>query len=246
MPSRSVDELEIVVLVDKVAREPALTTGYGLSIYLEPRVGGKNYHILFDTGPSYEILHRNAELLGVDLGKIDRIVISHFHRDHYGALPELLEHTPRQGTVFVPEEPWFAMHVLKKARRLGWRVARVQTSTPVAPGVYAFGPVARSLEISLKIVLRNGRQALIVGCGHASIPIILRWAGGKGEYELVAGGFHLKEEDEDSAEKLGEILSTINVVKVMPLHCSGHEDTFRKVLGEKFVEGGAGAKLTLL
>ncbi len=241
-----VDEVEIVVLVDKAAREQGLATDYGLSIYVEPRRGGKSYHILFDTGPSYEILSRNADMLGVDLGKIDRIVISHFHRDHYGALSELLDNVSQQGTIFVPEEPWFALHVLKKARSLGWRVARVQTSTPVAPGVYAFGPVARSLEISLKIVLRDGRRALLVGCGHAGIPMILRWAGRLDGYELVAGGFHLKEEDDESAEKLGEMLSVMNVGKVMPLHCSGHEEAFRKVLGERFVYGGAGARLVLL
>ena len=241
-----VDEVEIVVLVDRAAKKRGLATDYGLSIYVEPRRGGKSYHILFDTGPSFEILRRNADMLGVDLNRIDRIVISHFHRDHYGALSELLDNVSRQGTIFVPEEPWFALHVLKKARSLGWRVARVQTSTPVAPGVYAFGPVARSLEISLKIVLKDGRRALLVGCGHASIPMILRWAGRLDRYELVAGGFHLKEEDDESAEKLGEMLTVMKIGKVMPLHCSGHEETFRKVLGEKFVSGGAGTRLVLL
>jgi len=44
---------------------------------------------LFDTGPSERIIE-NAQRLGVDLSKIDKIALSHGHYDHSGGLPQLL------------------------------------------------------------------------------------------------------------------------------------------------------------
>jgi 7,8-dihydropterin-6-yl-methyl-4-(beta-D-ribofuranosyl)aminobenzene 5'-phosphate synthase len=48
--------------------------------------------ILLDTGARCAAV-RNADTLGVDLGSIDRIVLSHAHRDHTGGLFEILRRT---------------------------------------------------------------------------------------------------------------------------------------------------------
>ena len=45
--------------------------------------------ILFDTGPT-AMITRNAAALGVDIGSVDRIVLSHGHYDHTGGLQEVL------------------------------------------------------------------------------------------------------------------------------------------------------------
>jgi len=58
---------------------------WGLSILVE--VDGMK--ILMDTGFSFSALH-NAQLIGVDLASIDRVVLSHGHADHTGGLRELL------------------------------------------------------------------------------------------------------------------------------------------------------------
>jgi 7,8-dihydropterin-6-yl-methyl-4-(beta-D-ribofuranosyl)aminobenzene 5'-phosphate synthase len=59
---------------------------HGLSLYVE----AGDQKILFDTGSNVALAH-NANLLGIDLGGIDRVVLSHGHYDHTGGLKYLLE-----------------------------------------------------------------------------------------------------------------------------------------------------------
>lgn len=58
---------------------------WGLSILVE--VDGMK--ILMDTGQSFSAVH-NAQLMGVDLSTINKIVLSHSHIDHTGGLREIL------------------------------------------------------------------------------------------------------------------------------------------------------------
>jgi 7,8-dihydropterin-6-yl-methyl-4-(beta-D-ribofuranosyl)aminobenzene 5'-phosphate synthase len=48
------------------------------------------YQTLFDTGPDGAALARNLDSLKVDLIAVDRIVLSHWHRDHSGGILEFL------------------------------------------------------------------------------------------------------------------------------------------------------------
>jgi len=59
---------------------------WGQSVYLE--ADGKK--ILFDTGLGKALLH-NAKALGVEMGKIDYLILSHGHVDHTGGLKDALE-----------------------------------------------------------------------------------------------------------------------------------------------------------
>lgn len=57
-----------------------LDIGHGLSMIIEK---DKN-NILFDTGGPQESAIKNASKLGIDLSKVDAVVISHGHNDHNG------------------------------------------------------------------------------------------------------------------------------------------------------------------
>ena len=59
---------------------------HGLSFYVET----KQHRLLFDLGPDKTVFE-NAKKLGVDLGAVDTVVISHGHYDHGGALRQFLE-----------------------------------------------------------------------------------------------------------------------------------------------------------
>jgi len=50
----------------------------------------ENVKILFDTGYS-DVVIKNAQSMGIDLSKLDNIVISHGHNDHTGGLKYLFE-----------------------------------------------------------------------------------------------------------------------------------------------------------
>jgi 7,8-dihydropterin-6-yl-methyl-4-(beta-D-ribofuranosyl)aminobenzene 5'-phosphate synthase len=78
-------EIRISTLSENTANYGFLAE-WGLSILVE--VDG--VRILVDTGLSFSPVH-NAQLMGIDLATIDRIVLSHGHADHTGGLREVLK-----------------------------------------------------------------------------------------------------------------------------------------------------------
>ena len=63
--------------------------------------GGKR--ILFDTGNNGDILAQNAKAKGIDLSKLDFVVMSHRHGDHMGGLAYLLSVNPKV-KIYAPKE----------------------------------------------------------------------------------------------------------------------------------------------
>ncbi len=63
----------------------------GIALLVEVEWGRYSYRALFDTGMTGKVLLHNAAALGVDLGRLDHVVVSHGHPDHYGGLVGLLE-----------------------------------------------------------------------------------------------------------------------------------------------------------
>lgn len=77
-------QIRITTLSENTANYGFLAE-WGLSILVE--VDG--LRILMDTGLSFSAVH-NAQLMGIDLSTVSRIVISHGHADHTGGLREVL------------------------------------------------------------------------------------------------------------------------------------------------------------
>jgi 7,8-dihydropterin-6-yl-methyl-4-(beta-D-ribofuranosyl)aminobenzene 5'-phosphate synthase len=70
-------------------------TQWGLSLYLDSQRGNEARAILLDFGYTPEALINNIEIIGVDPGKLDALVVSHGHFDHYGGLIGFLDkHRP--------------------------------------------------------------------------------------------------------------------------------------------------------
>jgi 7,8-dihydropterin-6-yl-methyl-4-(beta-D-ribofuranosyl)aminobenzene 5'-phosphate synthase len=59
---------------------------WGLSLHLEASYQGGNSQYLLDFGFTPEIINRNLDLLDIDLGRINGLILSHGHRDHFGGL----------------------------------------------------------------------------------------------------------------------------------------------------------------
>ena len=65
---------------------------WGLSLHLESVQSGEKSRYLLDFGYTPEVLIRNFELLDLDPGQIDGLILSHGHRDHYGGLEGFVTH----------------------------------------------------------------------------------------------------------------------------------------------------------
>jgi 7,8-dihydropterin-6-yl-methyl-4-(beta-D-ribofuranosyl)aminobenzene 5'-phosphate synthase len=108
-----VDKLSIRVLVDlthniflrpttfnRVTLQPAprpkdytkeLHTQWGLSLLLESAKAGETRTLMLDYAYTPDALLNNFELLGADAKKIDALIVSHGHFDHYGGLLAFLD-----------------------------------------------------------------------------------------------------------------------------------------------------------
>lgn len=84
--------MKIHALVENSSKPYGPIGEHGLSLYIEM----ENQVILFDTGQGDRFVH-NADIMGVDLSKVDLTVISHGHYDHGGGMNAFLnanDHAP--------------------------------------------------------------------------------------------------------------------------------------------------------
>lgn len=95
----SAAESRITILYDAFGQPNALRKDWGFAALVE--VGGKR--ILFDTGDDAETFAHNTKALGVDLTRLDFVVMSHRHGDHMGGLAYLLEVNPGV-KIYAPKE----------------------------------------------------------------------------------------------------------------------------------------------
>jgi 7,8-dihydropterin-6-yl-methyl-4-(beta-D-ribofuranosyl)aminobenzene 5'-phosphate synthase len=108
----TIDKLSVRVLVDSasdiffrpqtisgVKTEPGrssnslrpLHSEWGLSLLLEPERGNDKRTFLLDYGWTPEAINGNMELLKVDASKIDTLILSHGHFDHWGGMMGFLD-----------------------------------------------------------------------------------------------------------------------------------------------------------
>jgi 7,8-dihydropterin-6-yl-methyl-4-(beta-D-ribofuranosyl)aminobenzene 5'-phosphate synthase len=64
---------------------------HGLSCLLTLRHGDRTHAVLFDSGPEDRTFEQNVSRLGVDLGPVEAVVLSHGHWDHAGAMLRALQ-----------------------------------------------------------------------------------------------------------------------------------------------------------
>jgi 7,8-dihydropterin-6-yl-methyl-4-(beta-D-ribofuranosyl)aminobenzene 5'-phosphate synthase len=89
----------VTILYDAFGGRPGLTRDWGFAALVE--YGGKR--ILFDTGNNGPIFARNVRALGIDLRRLDFVVISHRHGDHTSGLSYLLRINPHV-KIYAPKE----------------------------------------------------------------------------------------------------------------------------------------------
>ncbi|GAG62481.1 unnamed protein product, partial [marine sediment metagenome] len=199
--------MRITILYDsyKYKKLPELRTGWGFSCLIE--TDEKN--ILFDTGWDGNILLNNMKYLGIDPEKIDIVVISHFHWDHCGGLPQILR-IDKKIDVYVPK--YFSTH-LKKEVKYRANLFEVLKSEEICEDVYTTGELGKDIK-EQSIILKTEKGLIVVtGCAHPSIGEILNVASNYGKVFGLIGGFH--------GFKEFHLISDISFI--MPCHCTRHK-----------------------
>jgi 7,8-dihydropterin-6-yl-methyl-4-(beta-D-ribofuranosyl)aminobenzene 5'-phosphate synthase len=97
--SAPAETASITVLYDAFGKDTAMTKDWGYAALVE--INGKR--ILFDTGDDPAILAKNVKAKGVDLTKLDFVVLSHRHSDHVSGFSYLLSVNPKV-RIYAPKE----------------------------------------------------------------------------------------------------------------------------------------------
>lgn len=180
-----VDSVSILPLIDYFAVDDGYRTEEGVSYLIK----AGNTTILYDLGfnkvgehPSPLLL--NMERAGVSLKEIDKIVISHIHRDHIGGNRDEKEHTfsLSAGKVDLPSITVYSPgEISPSENNPGANVKIIREPEVIDTGVATIGIYPRSLfligytaEQSIAVNVRGKGIVLIIGCGHQGIDQILR------------------------------------------------------------------------
>jgi 7,8-dihydropterin-6-yl-methyl-4-(beta-D-ribofuranosyl)aminobenzene 5'-phosphate synthase len=183
----------VTILYDAFGKSAAVTKAWGFSALVEYE--GKR--ILFDTGGNAEIFEHNVKALGVDLSKLDFVVLSHRHSDHISGVNYLLRINPSV-KIYTAADPWgpFGWAAPNRFYRRDESLAaemryfdgkppemlatgspwpqanfvRVEATTEIAPGIFlvpTISEVTGTLELREISLAMRGPQGLIVVSGCA-------------------------------------------------------------------------------
>jgi 7,8-dihydropterin-6-yl-methyl-4-(beta-D-ribofuranosyl)aminobenzene 5'-phosphate synthase len=97
--SAAAETPRITILYDAFGKDAAMTKDWGYAALVE--INGTR--ILFDTGDDPAIFAKNVKAKGVDLTKLDFVVLSHRHGDHIGGVSYLLSANPKV-KIYAPKD----------------------------------------------------------------------------------------------------------------------------------------------
>jgi 7,8-dihydropterin-6-yl-methyl-4-(beta-D-ribofuranosyl)aminobenzene 5'-phosphate synthase len=234
--------LKFTILYDNYLHEQGTKPDWGFSCLIE----GTDKTILFDTGTQPDILLHNIDHLGVDLTKVEQIVISHDHHDHIGGLAKVLDRN-HDVSVYLPVS--FAYEIVRGVETKKAKVVSVDEPIEICPNVYSTGEMG--VQIKEQSLIINTKKGLIIvtGCSHQGIVNILERA--KKLFDrpiyLVFGGFHLGGMPDAKVEEIIESFKELGVEKCGATHCTGDRpiELFQKAFGDNYVPMGTGRILKI-
>ena len=83
-------DLRIINLMENTQGHAGCVFEHGLSFYVQT----EKHRLLVDAGPSENFM-KNAQALGIDLGQVDALILSHGHYDHSGGILPFAERFPK-------------------------------------------------------------------------------------------------------------------------------------------------------
>jgi 7,8-dihydropterin-6-yl-methyl-4-(beta-D-ribofuranosyl)aminobenzene 5'-phosphate synthase len=207
--------------------------------------------ILFDTFGDLDVFLKNIRNDKTDLSKIRHIVISHDDWDHIAGLRYITNRCPDLSVYICPNT-----HPQIKKMLNSYKVKVIEANTPasVTECVYTTGELRGTskgriiYEQSLVIKTSSG-LAVLCGCAHPNVLEIVQFVKEKFKENVIwlIGGFHLKDNDDETNAKIIRNLQLEGVSKIIPLHCTGKQaqNIIKKIFGDDYVQLKEGQMLEL-
>ena len=259
--------MNIKILCDDTRFRDEFECEHGLSIL----VTTNKHCVLFDVGQS-DVFYKNALKLGVDLSKVDVVVLSHGHYDHCNGLERFFE-LNSSSDIYIHENAFEEFmhgenHIgisnsLKNAKnrfRLLSQTIELDDELSIYPASLlpqsqSCGLMIRkngelvedSFEHEIYLVCREGNNsAMLTGCAHRGIENIARFANSIGVSHLI-GGFHMT-----SDLSRDEIRSRTHALSSLPIqyytgHCTSETsfETMQTICSNIFHKLGAGNQFAI-
>lgn len=253
--------MKIYTLIENTSCVDGFAYEHGLSLYIET----EKMRILFDSGQSGAFAD-NAVKLGIDLGKVDVMILSHGHYDHSGGIGRFLE-LNNTAPVYISSTA-FGMHYNAEDRYIGVdeelknssRFVFVDDYEEIGEGITLYGAdkinaVTPIDSAGLKIkapsgmipdtfrheqylmIEENNHKVLISGCSHNGILNIMETM----KPDVLVGGFHFMKKSVEEVKAPADKLMEYDT-KYFTCHCTGIEqfDCMKQIMGDRLSYLSAG------
>lgn len=186
---------------------------HGLCLYIETQ----KHKILFDLGPDDTFI-KNAKLKGIDLSKVDTVIISHGHVDHGGGLKAFLK-INKTATIYMQKTALNRHYV--KVMFLKWpvgidnkliankQIKTIEGNYAIDDELYLFTTTGNKLPSPMNsnllkedkkpddfvhehnLIIKENKNLLIMGCSHKGVINILESC--PTQIDICIGGFHISD-----------------------------------------------------
>lgn len=184
------------VLVENEADSAELQSEHGLAVLVE----GPGRTVLVDAARSAEALLANAGALGVDLRRVDSVVVTHGHYDHTAGLEVLVRERPGLDLYAHPDaflRRWSdhpgkplrdisCPHTLEKLIGLGAVFHAVRAPERVEPWLVLSGPVGGAQPTTESFVVLRGEE-MVPDTFHDELFVLIQ---GQAGWSLLTGCCH--------------------------------------------------------
>lgn len=211
--------MRIQVLAEGSTKWQRFIKHWGLSILVDD-------DILFDTFGQPDYILKQMRRFHIDPYRIRDIVISHDDWDHIAGLPSILG-LGTVNTVYIC--PNFHKGVKTGIASYGVRVAEAVEPMEIRKNIWISGELKGgerkgiSLPEQYLTVKTPEGVVIITGCAHPGIVEIVQHAiiNFNSGVDILFGGFHLKDNAEETNIAIVRKLKDLGVRRVMPFHCTG-------------------------
>jgi 7,8-dihydropterin-6-yl-methyl-4-(beta-D-ribofuranosyl)aminobenzene 5'-phosphate synthase len=196
--------------------------------------------VLFDTFGDPGVLLNNMRKFNVDLSKIRHIVLSHDDWDHISGLWYLL---PNRQDIAVYICPGFKPETKERIASFGVKLIEAERPVQIKENIYTTGELygesgGRKIYEQSIVIQTGAGLAVICGCAHPGVGNIIKKAKDnfKANIYLLMGGFHLKDNTDETNGLIIKDLNETGIRRIMPMHCTGNRAVklIRQFFGKGF------------